>query len=197
VRNGGLPAVKRLLLLLLLSAGVPVLAGCQMRVASEPSPIPSPQEPLPGQTFRASDLIGATDTAIEGCHAWSGEYTVWVYAAGTRCSVTREQADRVVVIREPLPGVAPIKAISAIPGGTYAVWIYGVGSAEHLTLKVCAKICIIGEMPATPDWVLLGWIETRDNQNLLIRPWQLPETHRLDLQALVLSTSDAKPNWTP
>ncbi len=197
MRNGELPPARRLILLLLITAVVPVLAGCQTRAASEPVPAPPPRESLPGQTFRASDFIGATDAAIEGCHAWSGEYTVWVYAAGARCSVPRGQADRVVVIREPLPGVAPIKAVSAIPGGTYAVWVYGAGDAERLMLKVCAKFCVIGEMPATPDWAFLGWIETRDNQNLLIRPWQLPETHRLDLQALVLSSSDTKPDWTP
>jgi hypothetical protein len=188
--------VREWLLYLLLAASVPALAGCAARAGSEPVQVAPSARPSE-QVFRASDLYGATDTAIEGCHAWSGEYTVWVYAAGRQCGVPRGQADRVVVIREPLPGVAPIKAISAMPGSTYAVWVYGTGSTAHLTLKVCAKICIIGEMPSTPDWALLGWVETRDNQSLLIRPWHLPETRRLDLQALVLSSSDTKPDWTP
>jgi hypothetical protein len=165
--------------------------------STEPQPVPSPQPAAVEQVFLASDFIGATETTIEGCHAWSGEYTVWVYATASRCGVPRGQADRVVVIREPLPGVAPIKATSHLPGGTYAVWVYGAGSIEHLTLKVCAKFCVIGEMPSTPNWVFLGWIETRENQTLLLRPWRQPETRRLDLQAMVLSTNGRRPDWVP
>lgn len=161
--------------------------------ASSPDLSPQAAE----QAFRTPDFLGATETTIEGCHAWSGEYTVWVYATADRCGVPRGQADRVVVVREPLPGVAPIKAVSRLPGGTYAVWVYGAGSAEHLSLKVCAKFCVIGEMPSAPRWAFLGWIETRENQTLLLRPWQLPETRRLDLQAMVLTTSDKQPEWTP
>jgi hypothetical protein len=197
MHNSHTPAARTLFLLVLFSAAMPGSTACRTQTAFMPEDAPPPTVLPTGQTFHASDFIGATDTAIEGCHAWSGEYTVWVYAAGTRCGVPRGQADRVVVIREPLPGVAPIKAVSTIPGGSYAVWVYGSGSVGHLTLKVCAKFCVIGELPAAPDWALLGWIETRDQQNLLIRPWQLPETRRLDLQALVLSASDTKPDWTP
>lgn len=172
-------------------------AGGHGTEAASPSPAPSAQAAATEQVFRAPDFLGATETTIEGCHAWSGEYTVWVYATATRCGVPREQADRVVVIREPLPGVAPIKAVSRLPGGTYAVWVFGAGSTEHLSLKVCAKFCVIGQMPSTPQWAFLGWIETRENQTLLLRPWQQPETRRLDLQAMVLTISDRQPAWTP
>jgi hypothetical protein len=172
------------------------LASRAGAAAEKPQVTPSP-DATTEQVFRASDFLGATDTTIEGCHAWSGEYTVWVYATVNRCGVPREQADRVVVIREPLPGVAPIKAVSRLPGSTYAVWVFGNGSAENLSLKVCAKFCVIGKMPSTPGWAFLGWVETRDNQTLLLRPWQQPETRRLDLQAMVLSLSDAAPDWTP
>lgn len=48
---------------------------------------------------------------------------LWVYATAARCGVPREQADQVVMFRQPLPGVSPIRAVSRLPEGWYAVWL--------------------------------------------------------------------------
>ncbi len=149
------------------------------------------------QVLRAPDWKGAVELGDEGCLASHGEYTVWVYAKGAKCGVPREQADRVVVIRQPLPGVAPIRGATQLPGGRYKVWVYGAGDPGHPGLRLCAKICVTGVLSATPSWVSLGWIELRDNQLLLLRSWDQPEAHSLYIQAVVLSSNDAQPDWTP
>jgi hypothetical protein len=155
------------------------------------------QEPATAQIFRAPDWVGAVEVGDEGCLASTGEYSLWVYATATQCGVPRAQADRVVVIRQPLPGVAPIRAATRLAGGRYAVWVYGAGDPGHPWLRLCAKICVVGELPTTPGWTSLGWIEIRDNQSLLLRSWQQPEAHRLHIQAMVLSSNGAKPDWVP
>jgi hypothetical protein len=124
-----------------------------------------------------------------------GEYTLWVYATSSTCGVPREQADRVVVIRQPLPGVAPIRTQTQLRDGTYTVWVYGAGDAGQL--RLCAKICIVGNLPLTPTWAFLGEIELREHQSLILRTWQQPEGHTIQVQAMVLSTSRAKPDWIP
>ena len=162
----------------------------------EENPRPVPSSPT-SQIFRASDWKGATDVAFEDCKADSGEYTLWVYASGSRCGVPREQADRVVMFRQPLPGVSPIRATSGLPEGRYAVWLYGAGEAGHPWVNLCGKTCVKGELPLTPGWVLLGWIEVRDHHLLLLKTWEQPYGHQLYVQAVILSTVDAKPDWTP
>ncbi len=155
------------------------------------------QQAPASQVLRAPDWKGAVEIGDEGCIASHGEYTVWVYAKGTECGVPREQADRVVVIRQPLPGVAPIRGVTHLPGGRYKVWVYGAGDPGHPGLRLCAKICVTGVLSTTPSWVSLGWIELRDDQLLLLRSWDQPEAHSLYIQAVVLSSDDARPNWTP
>jgi hypothetical protein len=159
----------------------------------------SPQEPEPvvEEVIRAPDWIGAVNVTDEGCNASMGEYTLWVYATATKCGVPRDEADRVAIIRQPLPGVAPIRSPMQLPGGRYAVWVYGAGDAEHLRIRLCAKTCLIGELPVKPGWTFLDWIELRDKQTLYLRSWQQPETHLLYVQAISLSTNDASPDWLP
>jgi hypothetical protein len=108
-------------------------------------------------------------------------------------------ADRVVIVRQPTLAVTPLKAKTALPGDRYAVWVYGVGQKGHPGLNVCGKgrSCVSGFLSETPAWAFLGWIETRDEQILILRTWELPYNHRIDLQALVLSSSETKPDWTP
>lgn len=149
------------------------------------------------QIFRAADWKGGTDVAFEGCKANSGEYTLWVYATATSCGVPREQADRVVLFRQPLPGVSPIRAVSRLPGGRYAVWLYGAGDPGHPWVNLCGRTCVKGELPPTPGWVSLGWIEVREMYMLLLKSWEQPDGHQLYIQAVVLSATDGKPDWTP
>lgn len=181
---------------LLVSGSLLMLSGTALP-ASESPEAASPSEPVKRRVIKAPDWMGASDTGIEGCHVFSGEYSVWIYATAAQCGVPREQADRVVIIRQPLPGVAPIRANSELPAGSYAVWVYGAGDSEHLALRLCAKTCLIGELPAAPDWAFLGWITIRDNQSLLLKSWQQPDGHRLHIQEMVLSTSETKPDWVP
>lgn len=149
------------------------------------------------QIFRAPDWTGAVNVTDGGCNASMGEYTLWVYARGSRCGVAREQADRVVIIRQPLPGVGPIRAMTQLPGGRYAVWVYGAGDAGNSQIRLCAKGCVIGELPTTPGWVSLEPIELRDNQTIYLRSWQQSDGHRLHVQAVVLSSTNILPDWTP
>jgi hypothetical protein len=149
------------------------------------------------QIFRASDWKGGTDVAFEGCKANSGEYTLWVYAKGTQCGVPREEADRVVMFRQPLPGVSPLRGVSRLPGGSYFVWAFGHGDPGHPWINLCAKTCVKGELPATAAWVLLGSIEVRDLHQLWLKTWEQPDGHQLTVQAVVLSSSDARPDWVP
>jgi hypothetical protein len=165
--------------------------------ASEPAQTTPEQEPVVTHIIRAPDWIGAVNVTDEGCNASMGEYTLWVYATETKCGVPRDEADRVSIIRQPLPGVAPIRSPTRLPGGRYAAWVYGAGDAEHLRIRLCAKTCLIGELPVKPGWVFLDWIELRDKQTVYLRSWQQPETHLLYVQAISLSTTDASPDWIP
>lgn len=155
------------------------------------------EEPLVQQVFRAPDWTGAVNVTDGGCNASMGEYTLWVYSMGTKCGVPREQADRVSIIRQPLPGVAPIRALTQLPGGRYAIWVYGAGEAINSQVRLCARGCVIGGLPQKPAWAFLGWIKLLDNQTLYLRSWQQPETHLLYVQAVVLSSSETKPDWVP
>lgn len=156
----------------------------------------SPPSPIQ-QVFRASDWRGGTDVAFEGCKANSGEYTLWVYAKGTTCGVPREQADRVVMFRQPLPGVSPVRATSELPGGTYAAWAFGSGDPGHPWINLCAKTCVKGELPLRPGWVRLGSIEVRELHQMWLKTWEQPDGHQLTVQAIVLTTSDVEPAWQP
>ncbi len=79
----------------------------------------APPEPAAAQIFRAPDWTGAVEVGDEGCMASTGEYTLWVYATATQCGVPRSSAERIVVIRQPLPGVAPIRAAARLPADRY------------------------------------------------------------------------------
>jgi hypothetical protein len=68
---------------------------------------------------------------------------------------------------------------------------------DRLQIRVCAKTCVIGDLPVKPSWVFLDWIELRDNQTVLLRSWQQPETHLLYVQAISLSSSNIIPDWVP
>lgn len=193
-------------LILLLTAGYPLLFRCNGSIAvntqhalssGEQAQAIPPQEPSTVQIFRASDWKGAVTVGDEGCKASHGEYAVWVYATATQCGVPREQAERIVIFRQPLPGVAPIRATARLAGGRYAVWVYGAGDPGHPGLRLCAKGCIYGELSTTPAWVSLGWIEIRDNQELLVRSWEQPDGHSLYVQVMVLSSSETRPDWVP
>lgn len=185
-------------LALLLAAGL--IAVAAREVLSSPNDqlqTAEAQQASVVQVLRAPDWKGAVEIGDEGCIASHGEYTVWVYAKGSQCGVPREQADRVVVIRQPLPGVAPIRGATHLPGGRYKVWVYGAGDPGHPGLRLCAKICVTGVLSTTPSWVSLGWIDLRDDQLVFLRSWDQPEAHSLYIQAVVLSSSDAQPDWTP
>ena len=187
--------MKSLVILLLLVTLYRLNGPAPASVAAEP--VPSAPDPVVTHIIRAPDWIGAVNVTDEGCNASMGEYTLWVYATETKCGVPRDEADRVSIIRQPLPGVAPIRSPTRLPGGRYAVWVYGAGDAEHLRIRLCAKTCLIGELPVKPGWVFLDWIELRDKQTVYLRSWQQPETHLLYVQAISLSTSDASPDWIP
>lgn len=165
---------------------------CAMQSAAEET------ESVPlTQIFRASDWRGGTDVAFEGCKANSGEYTLWVYATRTTCGVPREQAERVVMFRQPLPGVSPIRATSRLPEGRYAVWVYGAGDPGHPWINLCAKTCVKGALPPSPGWVFLDWIEVRRLHQMWLKTWEQPDGDELYLHAVVLSSSDSQPDWTP
>ena len=166
-------------------------------MASEPTPVSPPEEPVLTQVIRAPDWTGAVNVTDGECNASMGEYTLWVYATATKCGVPRQEADRVSIIRQPLPGISPIRSASRLPSGRYAAWVYGAGDADALQIRLCAKTCLIGDLPAKPGWVFLGWIELRDQQTILLRSWQQPETHLLYVQAISLSSSNAIPQWIP
>jgi hypothetical protein len=172
------------------------LIGAQGPLSPQGAPTP-PKEDALMRVLRASDWKGAVQFSDEGCTASTGEYTLWVYAAGTRCGVPRDQADRVVIIRQPLPGVSAITAAAQLPAGTYAVWAYGAGDPGYPWLRLCGRTCVRGELPTTPAWVSLGSIDVRDNQLLLLKSWQQPVNHRLYVQVIVLSSGTTPPDWTP
>jgi hypothetical protein len=183
--------LSQVMVVVALTNFIPVVA------ASESDQVSPQQEPVVTHVIRASDWAGAVNVTDGGCNASMGEYTLWVYATATKCGVPRQEADRVAIIRQPLPGVSPIRSSTPLPSGRYAVWVYGAGDAEHLQIRVCAKACVIGELPVTPSWVFLDWIELRDNQTVLLRSWQQPETHLLYVQAISLSSSKISPDWIP
>ncbi len=149
------------------------------------------------QIFRATDWKGGTNVAFEGCKANSGEYTLWVYAKGDRCGVPREEADRIVMFRQPLPGVSPVRATSQLPGGAYTVLAFGSGDPGHPWINLCAKTCVKGELPAQPGWVKLGSIEVRELHQMWLKTWEQPDGHQLSVQAIILTTSDSEPSWRP
>jgi hypothetical protein len=156
-----------------------------------------PQQAAAVRIIRASEWKGGVEASEGECGATTGEYSYWVYASATRCGVPREQAERVVSIRQPIPGMAPLTARAELPEGRYAVWVYGSGQPGHPWVNLCGKSCVVGELPPQPAWVMIGWIELRDNQGLLFRSYRQPDGHRLDVHVVVLSSSDAKPDWTP
>ncbi len=149
------------------------------------------------QVFRASQFRGASDVGLEGCAASSGEYSLWVYAAKGTCGVPREQADEVVLVRQPVPGVAPLRATISIPGDTYHLWVYGSGEKGHPWLHICGRNCLTGELPLSPGWVAIGLLEVRDMQAIFVRTLEVPFGHTLRLSALMLTSADSPPDWTP
>lgn len=166
--------------------------------ALEDSPLAGEtREPPATQVFRASDWKGGTDVAFEGCKANSGEYTLWVYAKGETCGVPREQADRVVMFRQPLPGVSPIRATSQLPGGSYFVWAFGSGDPGHPWINLCARSCVKGALPPKPGWVFLGSIDVRELHQMWLKTWEQPDGHQLSVQAIVLTSSESEPDWHP
>ena len=181
-------------------SGPTILASCLSitlpMLANSSCAEETPQPPAT-QIFRASDWRGGTDVAFEGCKADSGEYTLWVYAKGEQCGVPREQADRVVMFRQPLPGVSPIRTTSELPSGSYFAWAYGSGDPGHPWINLCAKSCVKGPLPPKPGWVLLGSIDVRERHQMLLKTWEQPDGHQLFVQAIVLSSSKEQPAWQP
>ena len=149
------------------------------------------------ERFLASQLRGASDVGLEGCAANSGEYTLWVYSSKGRCGVSREDADEVVLVRQPLPGVAPLRATISIPGDTYRLWIYGSGEKGHPWLHICGRNCLTAELPESPGWVSFGEVRVRDMQGIFIRTLEVPYGHTLRISAMLLTSSDSAPSWAP
>jgi hypothetical protein len=147
--------------------------------------------------LKASDWKGGVEENDGECGATAGEYSYWVYASAEKCGVPQDQAQRIVSIRQPIPGMAPLRARAELPAGEYAVWVYGWGQPGHPWVSLCGKSCVTGELPPKAAWVMLGRIELRDNQGLLFRTYRQPDGHRLDVYAVVLSSNDTPPTWTP
>ena len=186
-----------LILALLLTAAS--LAGNPSDAASaseQPQSRPV-QEPSAVQILRPGDWKGGVQVSRGECAAADGEFTYWIYSTATKCGVRRDQADRVVLFRLPALGVAPLTAKSRLPEGRYAVWVYGAGDPGHPWVHLCARTCVRGALPPTPDWVLVDWIESQENQLLFLRTWHQPESDSLYVQAVVLSTSETLPDWVP
>ena len=186
----------RLPILLLTIGSLAVATDPVLSAADETRSVPA-QGPAAVQTLRASDWKGGVESSDGECGATTGEYSYWVYATASRCGVPRDQADRVVSIRQPIPGMAPLTAKATFPEGRYAVWVYGAGQPGNPQVILCGKTCVNGPLSPTPAWVLIGWVELRDNQLLFFRTWQQPDGHRLDVQAVVLSSSETPPDWVP
>ena len=181
----------------LLAACVLGVTAPAVHAAPEQGQAGGAQPPVVEQIFKAPDWTGAVNVTDGGCNASMGEYTLWVYARGSRCGVPRDQADRVVIIRQPLPGVGPVRAITQLPGGRYYVWVYGAGDEGNSQIRLCAKGCVIGELSTSPAWVSLEPLELRDNQTVYLRSWQQSDGRRLHVQAVVLSSVNSRPDWTP
>lgn len=194
---------RRLLAVLQMTVSAAGLAGLSIAGTPDDSPVPGRMatvqnsQPAVQQVFRAPDWTGAVNVTDGGCNASMGEYSLWVYAQGNRCGVPREQADRVVIIRQPLPGIGPIRALTQLPAGRYFVWVYGAGEEGGSQIRLCARGCVIGELPTAPAWISLEPIQLRDRQTLYLRSWQQTDGRRLHVQAVVLSTSNARPDWIP
>ena len=184
------------LLLLLLTAGSLAAGEPVSHAADQPPAVPT-QAPAAVQILRALDWKGGVESNDGECGATAGEYSYWVYATATRCGVPREQAERVVSIRQPTPGMASLTAKAAFSEGRYAVWVYGAGQPGNPQVILCGKTCVNGPLPPTPAWVLIGWVELRDNQLLFFRTFQQPDGHRLDVHVVVLSESATSPDWVP
>ncbi len=191
--------VSRGISILILLLAADLLAVLPQHALSSPEQTQAmpTQESSAVQILRAKDWKGGVEANEGECGATAGEYSYWVYATATQCGVPREQADRVVSVRQPIPGMAAITAKAGLPGGRYAVWVYGAGQPGHPWVSLCGKTCANGELPPTPAWVLIDWVEIRDNQLLLFRTWQQPDGHRLDVQAIVLSSNETQPDWVP
>lgn len=149
------------------------------------------------QIFRPSDWKGGVQESRGECGAADGEFSFWVYATETRCGVRRDQAERVVLLRQPALGVAPLTATAGLPEGRYAVWVYGAGDPGHPWVHLCAKTCVRGELPPAPAWAFIDWIEIRDSQLMFLRTWDQPHGDRLYFEAVVLSSSKTQPGWAP
>jgi hypothetical protein len=198
VASLAIPAVGGVAILVLL----PTVASLAL-YATDAHPSPGQtrtmqtQEPSAVQILRAADWKGGVQLSRGECAAADGEFTFWVYATATRCGVHRDQADRVVLFRLPTLGVAPLTAKARLPEGRHVVWVYGSGEPGHPWIHLCGKTCVKGGLPPAPAWVLIDWIETRDNQLLFLRTWGQPESTSLEVQAVVLSSSETPPDWIP
>ncbi len=190
------PRKVHILLLLGLAVGWDAWSAAALVFAESPATEPNAATFLV-QILRPADWTGGVEDSDGSCGATAGEYSYWVYATAARCGVPRAQADRVVSIRQPIPGMAPLKAGSQLPGGRYAVWVYGSGQPGYPWVSLCAKTCARGPMPEQPSWVFLDWIEIRDNQALDFRTYRQPDGHRLEVQAVVISSENRKPDWLP
>ncbi len=194
---------RRLCAVLQLTVGTAGLAGLSIAATLGDPPVSGQMATAQNsqsavqQVFRAPDWTGAVNVTDGGCNASMGEYSLWVYARGNRCGVAREQADRVVIIRQPLPGIGPIRALTQLPAGRYFVWVYGAGEEGGSQIRLCARGCVIGELPMTPAWISLEPIQLRDRQTLYLRSWQQTDGRRLHVQAVVLSSTNSQPDWTP
>ena len=149
------------------------------------------------ERFLASQFRGASNVGLEGCAANSGEYTLWVYSSKGICGVGRTEADEVVLVRQPLPGVAPLRTTISIPGDTYRLWIYGSGEKGHPWLHICGRNCLKAELPPSPGWVSFGEVTVRDMQSIFIRTLEVPYGHTLRISAMLLTSSTAHPSWIP
>lgn len=174
-----------------------VLFSASSGLASAEPTAPAAETAPLVRILRASDWKGGVEENDGECGATAGEYSYWVYASADRCGVPQDQAQRVVSIRQPIPGMAPLRARAELPAGQYAVWVYGWGQPGHPWVSLCGKSCVNGELPPKAAWVMLGRIELRDNQGLLFRTYRQPDGHRLDVYAVVLSSTDTAPDWTP
>ncbi len=186
-----------LMVLLLLAAGELAPGLAERAYAQESTRGGEPKEPAASLTLRPPDWRGAAPIGQEECRTTSGEFTYWVYAKGGKCGVPREQADRLVLVRLPTLDVAPLKATARMPAGRYAVWVYGAGDPGHPWLHMCARTCANGEISEKMGWVFLEWLEIRENQLLYLRTWQVPFSHRLEIRAVVLSSTKTPPDWIP
>lgn len=186
-----------ILVLLLSPTSLPLARGAQAGPPPGQDPDPSGGGNSSAQILRAPDWKGAVQVSRGECGAADGEFTFWVYSTATRCGVLREEAERVVLVRQATLGVAPLTAKAELPEGRYAVWVYGAADPGRHAVEICGKTCVTAPLPGSPGWAFLDRIEIRDNQLLFVRTLNQPLSHRLHVQAVVLAKSDAAPDWLP